>query len=133
MRFNVPQFIEHEAKIVGPLTFRQFAYIGSAGVIGFILFHTLPRPIFLPIVLILGLSSFALAFVKINGISLPRIITNFFKFIISSRIYLWQKDEEKTTTQKKTKIETFKKKSSIKEELTKESQLKKISTKIDTK
>lgn len=132
MRFSVPQFIEHEAKIVGPLTFKQFLYIGSAGVIGFVFYHSLPRPVFLPIVIILGLGSFALAFVKINGMPLPKAIANFFKFVLSSRIYLWQKDEEKTGAQRKTKIETFEKKLSIKEELTKESQLRKISTKIDT-
>jgi len=31
MRYTVPQFIEHEAKIIGPLTFKQFTYLAMAG------------------------------------------------------------------------------------------------------
>lgn len=132
MRFTVPQFIEQEAKIIGPLTFKQFIYIGSAGVIGFILFQSLPSPFSWLIVIVLGLSAFALAFLKINGKSLPIVIVNFFKFLFSSKIYLWQK--EKTKTQTKINIEVFEESpSAFKETLTKESQLKKLSTKIDTK
>jgi hypothetical protein len=132
MKFNVPQFIEHEAKIIGPLTFRQSVYIGSAGVIAFILYYSVPFSVFLPIIMVLGLSSFALAFLKINGKPLPEIIVSFFNFFFSSKIFLWQK--EQTKTQKKIGTEIFKKSpSSLKEELSKESQLKKIGIKINTK
>ena len=31
MQFQVPQFIETEDKVVGPLTLRQFMYIAGAG------------------------------------------------------------------------------------------------------
>lgn len=113
MQFNVPQFTEHEAKIVGPLTFKQFIYIGSAGMIGFILYYSVPRPIFLPIAIILGLTSFALAFAKINGKPLPNVIVNFFSFIFSSRIYLWQREKEKTSHQKRIGIEIYEKKSPL--------------------
>lgn len=133
MRFNVPQFIEHEAKIIGPLTFRQFIYIGSAGVIAFILFYSVPGPFFFPIFILLALVSFALAFVKINGKPLPNMIVSFFNFLLSSRVYFWQKKEAETL--KRAKLEVFEKKlnSSLKENLTRESQLQRLSTKIDTK
>ena len=132
MKFTVPQFIEHESKIVGPLTFKQFIYIGSAGVIGFILFHSVPTAIFWPMAIILGLTSFALAFAKINGKPLPSVIANFFSFLLSSRLYLWQKERAKG--KKKIKIEVFKKElSSFKEKLGQESQLKKIEYKVNTR
>jgi hypothetical protein len=42
MRFQVPQFIEVEDKIFGPLTVKQFIYLaGGAGLV-FILYHFLP-------------------------------------------------------------------------------------------
>ena len=31
MRFQVPQFIEIESKIFGPLTFKQFIYLAGGG------------------------------------------------------------------------------------------------------
>ena len=132
MRFAVPQFIEHEAKIIGPLTFKQSAYIGSAAVISFILYHIIPWAIFLPIAIILALSSCALAFLKINGIPLPTILTNGFNFFISSRIYLWQK--KKFKSQKQMNIQVFEKTVNVKPlEVSEISHLKKTKTKIETK
>ena len=148
MRFTVPQFIEHEAKIIGPLTFKQLTYVGSAVVIGFILYHQLPGPVFLPVAIILALGSSALAFLKINGLPLPIILTNCFKFFLSSKVYLWQKTKIKT--QRKINVEIFEKsypaqaKQKMKEEnlssspseplkLIKTSYLKKLNTKIETK
>jgi hypothetical protein len=134
MRFNVPQFIEQEAKIVGPLTFKQFIYIGSAGIICLILFHIAPPVIFFSLAIILVTGSFCLAFIKINGKPLLTTIMNFFNFLISPKIFLWQKNKTKTQTQTKINIETFKKSSpSFKEELSKESQIKKIEMKIGIK
>lgn len=93
MRFTLPQFIEHEAKVVGPLTFKQLTFIGLAGAIGLILYYSLPFLIFLPIAVILGAGSLALAFLKIDGHPLPHILQNFFMFFISPKLYLWRKKE----------------------------------------
>ena len=132
MRFTLPQFSQHEAKILGPLTLKQTAYIGSAAIIGFILYYSVPMHIFLPITIILGLSSLALAFLKINGRSLPAILVNCFIFFLSSKVYLWRKTGVKKQAQRKTNIEIFKKSSSVKPlKPTKTSYLKKIKTKIN--
>ena len=42
MQFQVPQFIDVENKIIGPLSLRQFLYLAGAGLISFMLFfyHT---------------------------------------------------------------------------------------------
>ena len=132
MRFTVPQFIEHEAKIIGPLTFKQSAYVGTAGIIIFILYYSVPWVIFLPIAIILALGSCALAFLKINGRSLPTFLVNCFNFFLSSKVYLWRKTEIKKQAQRKTNIEIFEKSSNSKPvKVTKTSYLKKIKTKIN--
>lgn len=132
MRFTVPKFIEHEAKIVGPLTFRQFIFIGMAGGICFILYFTVPFSIFLIACLILGGGAIALAFLKIGGRSLPTILGNFLKFFISPKIFIWRKVEAPIKVLKKEKI----KKEEVEEELplkiAERSQLKKLRTQIET-
>ena len=90
-QFTVPQFIEHEAKIVGPLTFKQFIFIGIAGAICFILYFTVPFFIFILATIFLMLGGFAFAFLKSGGRSLPTVLKNFFTFSLSPKIYLWKK------------------------------------------
>ena len=134
MRFTLPQFIEHEAKIVGPLTFRQFSFIGVAAAICFILYYTVPFSVFLAACLILGGGAAVLAFLKIGGRSLATVFGNFLKFSASTRIFIWKKGE--------TPIMFFKKVEAEKEEeaedelplkIAEKSQLKKLRTQIEIK
>ena len=90
-RFQVPQFIEHEAKIVGPFTLKQslFTLIPAAAV--FLLFFILPTtPWVILAILLLG-GGLASAFLKVEGKPLPIIMMHFFRFSTSSKNYLWQK------------------------------------------
>ncbi|MBA7642421.1 hypothetical protein ES703_50114 [subsurface metagenome] len=90
-QFTVPQFIEHEVKIVGPFTFKQFVFIGVAGAICFVFYFTLPFFIFILASIVVMLGGFALAFLKSGGRSLPILFKNFFSFSISPKVYLWKK------------------------------------------
>mgnify|MGYP001598165447 CR=1 FL=1 len=90
-QFTVPKFIEHEAKIVGPLTFKQFIFVGIAGAICFFLYFTAPFFIFILASIVIMLGGFALAFVKSGGRSLPIVLKNFFVFSLGHKIYLWKK------------------------------------------
>ena len=92
MQFIVPKFIEHEAKIVGPFTFKQFIYVGVAGGISFVLYFTLPNIIhsIISAIILIG-GALVLAFVKIEGRSLPTIIKDFFMFFSSPKLYIWRK------------------------------------------
>lgn len=134
MRFTVPQFIEYEAKIVGPLTFRQFVYIGIAGAICFILYFSVPFSMFLIACFVLGIGALSLAFLKIGGRSLPVILTNFLRFSLTPKMYIWRKKEQLVTVFKK---EEAKKEEKTEEELplkiAEKSQLKKLHTQIETK
>ena len=91
MRFTVPQFIEHEAKIVGPFTFRQFVFIAIAGAISFFVYTIAPFFVFVIVAVFSGGIALALAFLQINGRSLPMVISSFFRFNLAPKMYLWKK------------------------------------------
>lgn len=93
MRFQVPQFIEIEDKIFGPLTFKQFIYIvGGIGgaVIAWVL---LPRFIAIFIALPLIIFAVALAFYKVNGKPFAHLVESFFHYFTHNKLYLWRKKE----------------------------------------
>ena len=135
MRFTIPQFIEYETKIVGPLTFKQFIFVGLAGAISFVLYFSVPFTIFLAAAIILGLGSLALAFLKIDGLSLPSVLQNFFMFSLSPKIYLWKKRE--MPPKMIIKKEALKEEKEIAPEsdlkIAEKSQLKKLSVEIETR
>jgi hypothetical protein len=94
MQFKVPQFIEREARIIGPLTFRQFLFLGVGGVVVFILYSSMAQAnlfIFIFLTLIITVASLSLAFMKVEGHPLPVIFLGFTSFVSNPRIYLWQR------------------------------------------
>lgn len=135
MQFTVPQ-IEYETKIVGPLTIKQFAIIGVAGLTCFVLFFTLGKTNFSLFIIITGVlmvSAIILAFVRVGGKSLPAIMADILKFSVAPKIYLWKKKDALITIFKKEEI----KKEEVKERaplrVSQKSQLKKLRTFIETK
>jgi PrgI family protein len=106
MDYQVPQFIEVEDKIFGPLTLKQFIYI--AGGVGICTVIVLYVPILvLAIILCLpiaGLSA-ALAFYKVNNKPFIEVLEAGFNYYIGRRLYLWRKEKEETPSNE-TKIVT---------------------------
>jgi hypothetical protein len=95
MQYQVPQFIEIEDKIFGPLTFKQFLYVGGGAAIGFITWVTLPK---LLAILIGGpLVGFfmAAAFYKVNGRPFLVFVEGAIKYALSAKLYIWRKTEKK--------------------------------------
>ena len=87
MRFQVPQFIETESKIVGPLTLKQFFWIGGGVAILFILFASGSlRLLFLGGIPVMALAG-ALAFLKVQGMSLPTYILHAIIYLIGGKKY----------------------------------------------
>jgi hypothetical protein len=104
MRFQVPQFIEIEDKIFGPLTFKQFIYI--AGGIGFatILFLLLPKFLAIIISLPIVIFSAALAFYKVNNKPFINVVESFVKYTITSKLYIWKKEDKVAVAKKATEV-----------------------------
>lgn len=99
MQFRVPQFIDLEDKIVGPLTLKQFAYILGAGGFGFLLWTFIPIK-FVAVLLILPVSGLfiALAFVKINERPFIEVLESAVNFYSGSKIYTWRQPKEEPVT-----------------------------------
>ena len=138
MEFSVPKFIEMETKIVGPFTWRQFAFLGTAGAIIFFLYFILKQAfiLFIVISLILGVLATSFAFLKVGGRPLPNVLINFTFFKISSKIYTWKrKSTEPRLIYKKEKVKMEKKKKEPAAllKITKESRLKELSNQIELK
>ncbi len=138
MRFTVPQFIEYEAKIVGPFTFKQFIYVGIAGAICFILYFTVPFFIFLISCFVLGGGALTLAFLKIGGRGVPTIFGNFLRYTLAPKMYIWHKKEQPVTVYKKegttfVKSQGSENKEELPLKIAEKSQLKKLHTQIETK
>ena len=89
MQFQIPQFIEVEDKIFGPLTFRQFVYITGGLGSSYLLFRVLPIFISLPLIAsLLGLAA-ALAFFKYNGRPFILALEHGFSYVVHPKLYLW--------------------------------------------
>src|SRR5665213_1936700 len=90
MQFQVPQFIETEDKIVGPLSLRQFAYIGGAFLLSALLYFSLQLWLCIIGSIILFSIAFALAFVKIEGRTFASVLLSAFNFYWKPQTYVWQ-------------------------------------------
>jgi len=89
--FQVPQFIETKAKIVGPLSLMQFFYVGAAGAFCFIFFNIFE--FFLAAILsaVVGTLGLVLAFAKINGQDMATIILAAINYFWQPKTYTWQR------------------------------------------
>jgi len=91
MQYQVPQFIDIEDKIVGPLTLKQFLYLAGGG--GIVLFFFFALKIAFAIILGIPIAaiSFLLAFGTIKGVPLPRYLVSMLGFAFKPQKYLWRK------------------------------------------
>ena len=95
MRFQVPQFIETETKIVGPFTLKQFLYLAVGAVIIFILQYVITSLTFLVIVALpIAAFSVALAFYQIDGIPLPQYLLMALSYATGAKRYQFRKNDE---------------------------------------
>ncbi|MFW6210031.1 MAG: PrgI family protein [Patescibacteria group bacterium] len=94
MRFEVPQFIEIEDKIFGPLSWRQFVYLGGGVGIAVVLYLTLPFILFVVLGLPIAALAGALAFYPVNERPFSYFLEAIFTYISNQRFYLWQQQKE---------------------------------------
>src|SRR3990167_10216081 len=94
MNFQVPQFIEIEDKIFGPLTFRQFVYLAGGAGIAFLEWVYLPFK-FLSVIFIIPTLAFALAlaFYKVNNRAFIHTVEAAFRYAWTHKLYIWKRSE----------------------------------------
>lgn len=102
MRFTVPQFIDIEDKIFGPLTWKQFLYVGGGFGFAVVLFLTnfiLFVFIGIPIAALAG----ALAFYPVNNRPFSIFLESAFNYLMSDHEYFWQSDNSAVYSKKSDK------------------------------
>lgn len=91
MLFNIPQFIDKEDKIVGPLTAKQLGWIFGAGGVMLLLWAVLDISAFImasiPVIALFG----ALAFYRPNNMSLVAFIFSSVQFFFRPKMYIWKR------------------------------------------
>ena len=132
MRFQVPQFIEHEAKVIGPFTFRQFIYMGTPAAIAFFLYFFAPFSIFIVASVFLGAFGLMFAFIKIGGRPLSAILLSFSKFTVSPKKYIWRKGKVPMQTPQVHYQEPTEQSTRREIKLVQKSRIKDLSTRVET-
>ncbi|MBU1036818.1 PrgI family protein [Patescibacteria group bacterium] len=104
-QFTVPQFIEVEDKIIGPITVRQFIIMIIGGLFMFLEYKLSDFVLFL----ILAIPTFVIfgtfAFLKINGMPFQYFVLNVVETLKKPKIRVWLKEIITPTVKKKNKEE----------------------------
>ncbi len=95
MQYKVPQNIDMQDRIVGPLTLVQFLYLLTGGITIYVLFTVLAAKsitLFFILAVPIGLFSFALAFLKIQDQTFGKFVLSFVTFLFKPKTRLWVKE-----------------------------------------
>jgi hypothetical protein len=91
MMFNVPQFIDVEDKIAGPLTWRQLLWMIGMGAALLVFFNMFDPALFFIIAVPTVLLFVGLAFYRPNGIPLVVYIFHAILFIFRPKVAVWER------------------------------------------
>ncbi len=96
MRFQLPQFIETEVKLVGPFTLRQFLWIALGAVLLYVIYLGMGGVTFFFILLALPIGAVfgALAFVTFNGAPLFDYVVYGINYLVNPKKYTYEKNGE---------------------------------------
>lgn len=89
MQFQVPQFLDVEDKIFGPLSFKQLIYLAGGGGLAYFSWYFIP---FVGIIVAIACIAFgaALAFYKYNKKPFVYILEAGFNFYKGAKFYVWK-------------------------------------------
>lgn len=90
-QFTVPQFIDVEDKIIGPVTARQFVIMLGGSLLTAICYKLLAFTAFLAAGMFIMGSCGVLAFFKVNGMPFHFFILNFFQTLGRPGLRVWNK------------------------------------------
>ncbi|PIR66963.1 MAG: hypothetical protein COU51_01105 [Parcubacteria group bacterium CG10_big_fil_rev_8_21_14_0_10_36_14] len=91
-QFVVPQFIDVEDKIIGPITTRQFIIMLATLLLDFIGYKLLTFIFFILFLLIVTGFAIVVAFAKVNGQPFHYFLLNLFQTFRKPGLRIWQKD-----------------------------------------
>ena len=89
MQYQVPQFIDIEDRIIGPLTLKQFLYLAFAAALLFVFWFLLKFYIWIIVALPITAASLAFAFVKINDRPFVYFFLAAVSYFIKPKLYIF--------------------------------------------
>ncbi len=131
-QFTVPQFIDVESKIIGPITTRQFLILLAAAVIVGLSFKLFDLSLFITITVFVGGLAVVFSFVKVNGRPFHYFVLNLTQTIRRPGTRVW--NNRLTLIEEVDKIVYSKPEIKIEaKELYKKSRLAELALIVDTK
>jgi PrgI family protein len=134
MRFQVPQFIEVEDKIFGPLTIKQFIFMVGGGGLSFLVYIFLNN-LFLslvPIIIIMAIST-AFAFYRVNNRPFINVVESAFNYFRGNKLYIWKKEDKPRASDTISAVQDAKKYASLMVPKIADSKLKDLAWSLDIK
>ncbi len=94
MKYQVPQFIKTETKLIGPLTLRQFLWV-AGGASTMAMEFILLNGIWFMVAALLSTAFFgALAFVKVDGQPFINYLAYMLSYALGSKRYIYRPSQE---------------------------------------
>jgi len=132
-QYKVPQDVETEDKILGPLSIKQFIYVIIGLLWAFLMWRIFSTYVIVAVVLSIPVTGFflLLGFGRREGVPFEDYVVASIRFLVVPRKRIWIKDDTKEHIIKKSPNEAVKAKESKKE--VSAGQLKQLATIIDTR
>ncbi len=92
LQYSVPQFIDIENKVIGPISVRQFIIIAVEIGLVFLFYKTLQFPTFILCAILTLTIAVLFAFVKINGRPFHYFMLNFMMSVKNPHLRVWRKE-----------------------------------------
>ena len=90
-QYKVPQFIDRESKIIGPITVRQLVLMCVMGFVEVMLYFIVAnRTLFVAISVLFVSVGLSLIFIPFNGRPLSATAASMVRFFIKPRVYKWK-------------------------------------------
>ena len=91
-KFIVPQFIDIENKILGPITVRQFVVVAIGGALMFVAYRLADFSLFLIEAVVILMLSIVIGFIKFNGLPFHIFIINLIGTYKKPMLRVWLKE-----------------------------------------
>ena len=95
MRFEVPQFIDVEDKLFGPLTLKQFLYLAGGAGLAYVSYRIVPFPFWIILVAVFVGLALALAFYKLNRQPFINVAQSWISYQFKNKLYIWKRTPPK--------------------------------------
>jgi hypothetical protein len=95
MQFHIPQYIDIEDKLFGPLTLKQAIYVAGGAGGAYVIYRLMPGYLFIsaPIIAAIAVFTWALAFYPKEKLGKPfvEILEAAFNYMRKEKLYTWKK------------------------------------------